>query len=376
MRFPFQFPSIRWVLSWVLIIGLFLELSIRLVTAWKEPKGRFIWMLGKNRLELMGQRDGYRFFTGRKNQTVEYGPLRINFNNLGYRSREREILPKAEGQFRIACFGDSVTLGQNQSRYEDTWPGAVEELVNDPPLSKSVEVLNFGMAHYTYSTNLVNLTLIGEYIQPDIVVFLVGPNDFVCLYTREYEADGSHDGQWLLPIADATWGFHPIGNILKKSRVCNLLYGTAARLLVALEGTRLFNFRLSEENLPPRLEKMGDHIGTLCTLSRALGATPVLCTYVYDEGRLREARGDNTEDFLSVLAQVDDTLRGVARKKGAILVEANDQMKDHPEYFLDDFHLSGKGGRKFAQILLSGLRDRGLLPHGASTAAVHTETGD
>jgi lysophospholipase L1-like esterase len=371
MKFPFRCPSIRWILSWVLILGLFLELSLRIATAWKEPKGRFMWMLGKNRLEIMGQRDGYRFFTGRKGQRVEYGSLRIDFNNLGYRSKEMEVRRKAEDVFRVACFGDSVTLGQYMSDYEDTWPGAIEGILNAPALPKKVEVLNFGMAHYTYTTNLVNLALIGEYIQPDIVVFLIGPNDFVCLYTRNYEPDGSHDGQWLLPIADATWGFHPVGNILKHSRVCNLLYGTAARFLVFLEATRLFNFRLSEETLPPRLEKMADHLASLCTLSRALGATPVLCTYLYDEQRLREARG---EAFLHVLQGIDDTLREVAEKKGALLVEANDQMKDHPEYFLDDFHLSATGAKKFAQMVVKGLMDHGLLPPERASAPTQTES--
>lgn len=359
MPFPFRCPSIRWILSWALLLGLFFELSLRLVTAWKEPKGRFMWMLGKNRLELMGQRDGYRFFTGRKGQRVEYGSLRIDFNNLGYRSAQREILPKGEDPFRIACFGDSVTLGQHQREYGNTWPGAVEDLLNATARSKPAEVLNFGMAHYTYSTNLVNLALIGEYVKPDIVVFLVGPNDFVSLYTRDYEPDGSHDGQWLLPIADATWGFHPIGNVMKHSRVGNLLYGSAARFIVFLEATRLFNLKLSEETLHVRLEKMADHLTTFCTLSRALGATPVLCTYLYDEKRLIQARGETS---LSVLQAVDDTLREVADRAGALLVEAKEPMKDHPEYFLDDFHLSAEGGRRFARILLDQLENHALLP--------------
>jgi lysophospholipase L1-like esterase len=374
MKLPFRRPSLRWILSWVLVLGLFLELGMRLATAWKEPKGRFMWMLGKNRLQVMGRRDGYRFFTGKKGERVEYGNLRIDFNNLGYRSTEMEILPKSEDLFRIACFGDSVTLGQNQRDYENTWPGAVEQVANDPPLSQKVEALNFGMAHYTYTTNLVNLVLLGEYLQPDIVVFLIGPNDFVCLYTRNYEADGSHDGQWLLPIADATWGFHPIGKIMMHSRIGNLLYVATAQLVVGLEATRLFNLRLSEEDLRLRLEKMGDHLGTMCTLSQALGATPVLCTYLYDEQRLIRGRG---EAFLSVLDAVDDTLRAVAKEKGAVLVEANDQMKDVPAYFLDDFHLSAEGGRRFARILVKGLRDQGLLPAAADLAApVQTESGD
>jgi lysophospholipase L1-like esterase len=359
MKFQLRCPSIRWILSWVLILGLFLELSLRVATAWKEPKGRFMWMLGRNSLQEMGQRDGYRFFTGRKGQRVDHGAVRIDFNNLGYRSKETEILPKGEDLFRVACFGDSVTLGQYMHDYYDTWPGAIESIMNTHPTSKRVEVLNFGMAHYTYTTNLVNLALIGEYIHPDLVVFLIGPNDFVCLYTRDYEPDGSHDGQWLLPIADATWGFHPIGNVLQHSRVCNLLYGSFVKFLVFLEATKLFNFKLTEENLVPRLEKMADHLASLCTLSRALGATPVLCTYVYDEKWLRESRG---EEFLAVLDRVDDTIRDVAEKKGAILLEANDQMKDHPEFFLDDFHLNATGGEKLAQILVKGLKAHNLLP--------------
>jgi lysophospholipase L1-like esterase len=373
MRLRFRWPSIRWILSWALLLGLFIELSLRLVTAWKEPRGRFMWMLGKNRLEIMGQRDGYRFFTGRKGQRVEYGGLRIDFNNLGYRSARMEILPKSEDLFRIGCFGDSVTLGQHQRDYGDTWPGAVERLANDPPLAKRVEVLNFGMAHYTYSTNLVNLALIGEYVKPDIVVFLVGPNDFVCLYTRAYEPDGSHDGQWLLPIADATWGFHPVGNVLKHSRVGNLLYGSAARFIVFLEATRLFNLKLSEENLAARLERMADHLTTFCNLSRALGATPVLCTYLYDEKRLLEARG---EGAFSVLHAVDATLRGVAKKTGAILVEGKDAMKDHPAYFLDDFHLSDRGGSRFAGILVKALGDHDLLPGQPVTGPAQPQSTD
>jgi lysophospholipase L1-like esterase len=347
----------------VLILGLALELALRIATAWKEPKGRFTWMLGKNRMQVMGQRDGYRFFTGRKSERVEIGPIRIDFNNLGYRSSEMEILPKGEDQFRIACFGDSVTLGQYMQDYYDTWPGAVEHVLSATPTSKRVEALNFGMAHYTYTTNLVNLALVGEYLQPDIVVFLIGPNDFVCLYTRNYEPDGSHDGHWILPVADATWGVGPIGRLLQKSRVCNLVFGSIAKFLVFLDAARLFNFHLSEENLAVRLEKMGDHLTTICTLSRALGATPVLCTYLYDEQWLRRSRG---EEFLAVLDRIDDTIQDVAEETGAVLVEANDQMKGHPEYFLDDFHLNAEGGKKFAEILVKGLEDKNLLPQGTT----------
>ena len=63
-----------------------------------------------------------------------------------------------------------------------------------------------------------------------------------------------------------------------------------------------------------------------------------------------------------MLGQIDRTIRDVAEQTGAILVEANDQMKGHPEYFLDDFHLNADGGNKFAQILVKGLEEHNLLP--------------
>jgi lysophospholipase L1-like esterase len=145
--------------------------------------------------------------------------------------------------------------------------------------------------------------------------------------------------------------------------VCNLVFGSIAKFLVFLDAARLFNFHLSEENLAVRLEKMGDHLTTICTLSRALGATPVLCTYLYDEQWLRRSRG---EEFLAVLDRIDDTIQDVAEETGAVLVEANDQMKGHPEYFLDDFHLNAEGGKKFAEILVKGLEDKNLLPQGTT----------
>jgi lysophospholipase L1-like esterase len=351
--------SIRWILSWLLILGLFLELTLRALTAWKEPRGRFTWMLGRNRLEVMAERDGYRFFTGRKGQDVSYGPMNIQFNDLGYRSSAKEVLPKEEDLFRVICLGDSVTFGQYARDYYDTWPGALERILGEYPTEKRVEVLNFGMAHYTYTTNLVNLALTGEYLQPDMVIYLIGPNDFVCLYARDYAPDGSHDGQWLLPVADATWGFHPIGDILKHSRVCNLIYGTGVKILLLLDASKHVSYRLTEESLPPRLEKMGLHLTSLCSFSRALGAQPVFCTYLYDEERLRRKRG---EDFPSVLEQINETVREVVRLEDAILVEANQEMKDHSEFFMDDFHLTPEGGSTFARLVIQTLERRGVLP--------------
>jgi len=362
-RTPWQ--TLRWVLSLLLLAGLFVELALRAATAWKEPKGRFTWMLGKNRLEVLAERDGYRFFTGRKNTTVEFGPMHFEFNNLGYRSRSKEIRPKTGDKFRVACFGDSVTFGQYDRDFYETWPGAVERLLRDQETSKEIEVINFGMAHYTYVTSLVNLALIGSYVRPDIVIFLIGPNDFISLYIKDYAEDGTQDGTWLLPITDFVWGFHPVGTLVDRSRVGALIHGALVKGLLLLHAKAVFTLEPSEEQIRSRLEIMGRHLATICALSRSIGAMPVLCTYVYDEARLVQTRGAR---FPPVLEAIDETIRTAAGREQAVLVEANSRMKTHPEYFRDDFHLSPKGSEVFARCVVESLAGRGLLPQaGAPT---------
>ena len=316
-------------------------------------------MLGKNQLEVLAERDGHRFFTGKKGARVEFGPMRFDFNNLGYRSTNPEILPKDTDVFRVACFGDSVTFGQYERDYYDTWPGAIERALHACDTTKKVEVLNFGMAHYTHTTNLVNLALIGTYVQPDIVIFLIGPNDFMCLYTRDYAPDGSHDGKWLLPIADAVWGFHPIASILNRSRVCALIYGYASKGILLLDEMKLFNLHPSDETFMRHLEIMERHLASICDVAKGLGAVPVLCTYVYNEAALLNIRG---EQFPPVLKGIDESVRRVASREGAVVVEANDRMKSHADYFRDDFHLTAIGGKVFAGIIIDVLKQQGLLP--------------
>jgi hypothetical protein len=51
-------------------------------------------------------------------------------------------------------------------------------------------------------------------------------------------------------------------------------------------------------------------------------------------------------------------------------------MKDHPEYFLDSFHLSAEGGRRFAQILVKGFKDHDLLPPGTSSVPAQARLTD
>ncbi len=354
--------SFRAVFAWLLIIGLLFELSIRLITAWWEPTEGFTWMLGSERLSETTERDLHRMFTGKKGQRVEYGPISIDFNDLGYRSSKREIPPKGEGVFRVVCFGDSVTFGAYEHDYEGTWPGAMEEILRGLTWQGEIEVLNFGMNHYTVATNLMNLSLLGEYLQPDLVIYLFGPNDITSLYLRGYAVDGSHENPFVFPILDAVWGFHPLIDILKHSRVCNFLYVCATKFVLLMNVNKTFNFQLSQESILDRLETMSLHISTFCSLSRSLGATPVICAPVYDRERLVKARGNSLDPLIETM---EGFFGRLGRAQETIVIEAQDQMKDVHDSFRDDFHLNTRGARQFAEIMIRELNHHNLLPEGS-----------
>lgn len=98
-------------------------------------------------------------------------------NSLGYRDREHAVEPAA-GVFRIACLGDSHTMGQGV-RSEDVFPVRLEQLLNEGHDPARYEVLNFG--HSGYDTHQERLVYEREAatFQPQVVLVCMTENDDV-----------------------------------------------------------------------------------------------------------------------------------------------------------------------------------------------------
>jgi len=96
-------------------------------------------------------------------------------NSAGFRDREF-ALAKPAGVFRIVCVGDSVTFGQPK-KPEESWPKALERLLNANASAPRYEVLNLGVTGYNVRQVAERLRTLGLAYQPDLVLYGYVLND-------------------------------------------------------------------------------------------------------------------------------------------------------------------------------------------------------
>jgi hypothetical protein len=96
----------------------------------------------------------------------------VHVNHLGLRGPD--LGPKAPGEIRILCLGDSTTYGQGVAD-EDTIPALLEaELAHR---GRGIRVVNAGVRGYGTREEVGLLAEIGPEVEPDRVVLLWFPND-------------------------------------------------------------------------------------------------------------------------------------------------------------------------------------------------------
>lgn len=103
--------------------------------------------------------------------------LGTKINTAGMRDRERSI-SKPPGVYRIACIGDSITLGLYVPQDENFASRLETKLNADPPTpGAAYEVLNFGVTGYNIAQSAAALTLHAMKYSPDLVLFGYCLND-------------------------------------------------------------------------------------------------------------------------------------------------------------------------------------------------------
>ena len=111
-------------------------------------------------------------------------------------------------QLRVLCVGDSHTYGLYLDRI-DSYPAQLQEVWNQGHLSEPIETLNAGFPGMNSTRLKRDLPGILKSLNPDIVIVLIGANDF-----------------WTVPLGDkkpdATIGVLEYGR--RNSRVLRLVY--------------------------------------------------------------------------------------------------------------------------------------------------------
>lgn len=104
-----------------------------------------------------------------------WGP--ITTNAFGFRERELATPAKPHGITRIACIGDSVTLGMYVPT-DEIFTRRVEALLQGSHGRRAVEVLNFSVDGYDALQIRELLAVKVAPFQPDLVVYVQCLNDF------------------------------------------------------------------------------------------------------------------------------------------------------------------------------------------------------
>lgn len=99
----------------------------------------------------------------------------VRTNSYGMRDRERSM-KKADGVFRIAVLGDSVTFGFGVEN-EETYPSTLERKLNDTGSRYKYEVLNFGVGGYSSRDEALMLRYKAIRWNPDLVIVGYVSND-------------------------------------------------------------------------------------------------------------------------------------------------------------------------------------------------------
>lgn len=98
------------------------------------------------------------------------------------------------GSLRILCVGDSNTYGVYLDDRNDAWPARLEALWNGSGRAPRIEVMNLGYPGTSSSLLLRHLPELLETFEPDLLLVMVGANDFWTLPTpidRERDASFS-----------------------------------------------------------------------------------------------------------------------------------------------------------------------------------------
>jgi lysophospholipase L1-like esterase len=171
-----------------------LELGIRLV----DPLGISYYQLaGEYTRDKMA--DDHLVFRHKPSWEKRYGEVLVIYNERGL--RDRPILPKTEGEFRILALGDSVTFGWGVAQ-DKIFAVRLEQLLVSR-LQRPVRVINSGVGAYNTVQEVTYFKREGISLQPDLVLLTYVQNDI--------EEQKQPFDPW---TESSVWGKPPIETVL------------------------------------------------------------------------------------------------------------------------------------------------------------------
>ncbi len=299
-----------------------------------------------------------------------------HINALGLRGSERSI-SKPVGVFRIVCVGGSTTFGAGILGDENTYPARLEALLSAARPDLAIEVLNAGVPGYTTAENIIYLSLRLLDLQPDLVVFYEGYNDFKPNRYPGFQSDYSH---WRdRSVAPARTWLELHSRLYTKMRSLGDRYvrDASAGMRDPRTGGRM---RRYDTVADVGLATFRRNLKTMIAAARSAGSQAAVATYAHpctDENLrdhpdllryLPEYLPNLTfEGARDAFGKYNEATREVARDERIPLIDAAVAIPPDPGLFVDHVHFNAAGADRFARLVAAVVA--GTLPAPAPRAA-------
>lgn len=262
------------------------------------------------------------------------------------------------GRRRVLCLGDSNTYGLYLADRADAYPQQLERLWNADPERTPIEVLNLGYPGTNSSKLIHDLPNLLATFRPDVVLMMVGSNDF---WTARVPAgpapDLAHRVVQLVERYSRVYQLtHMLGRAFDNRRL-------EVDYPVKVNGGAAGTARFGDVEIPlgwtPGRQRGAEtyveleaNLRTLADIVRSHGAEPVFVTYASEAWNY----GDANRAMRKAAAAAGLRLIDVA-----VPFAATCPTEPCPDWLFKDHHPTGRGYGIIAGELVRGLGDNGLF---------------
>ncbi|MEK7643505.1 MAG: SGNH/GDSL hydrolase family protein [Patescibacteria group bacterium] len=290
-------------------------------------------------------------------------------NSLGFRGEEI-ILPKPEGTFRIVTIGGSTTYTAEVKTYKESYPYQLEQELRARGFTH-VEVINAGVPFYDSWSIFVNLAFRVFDLDPDLIVYYEGDNEFKTHLVYPFEAfRGDNTGRvhayreptptiidhfvltrMIFKPFGLTSDFNHLGALYDAQTLFYDEYLEQLRTHTYPSGIFVEHpvesfFEHNDQSYSKR------NIEQMVELSKVRNIRFMIASYAYAPLGIRAT----TPVYQKFVFDFNSLLRDVAKKQGALFFDFAAHMSTDERYWVrDGVHVNAKGaqlkGKLFADFL-------------------------
>jgi lysophospholipase L1-like esterase len=270
---------------------------------------------------------------------------------------------------RILCLGDSNTYGLWLER-DEAYPQQLEAIWNATPGAAPVEVLNMGFPGTNSSRLVRDFGRMLETFQPDLVIVMIGANDYWTMPVEATSADTGGGRRSWVARHSRLWKLYDMLRRARDTAELEVIFdpldapehqavaGTGSGASDRLQRTGTARFGSAEfalgwikarpEELARSGVRLGENLGTLADAARDYGVRFVIMTY--------------PSRFKSVYQTANRVIRRAAEESEIELIDLAAAFHDvcleeHcPEFLFPDHHPSARGYQVVAETLVEQLR--------------------